>query len=214
MLGVSACPAAVRPHPPVHHPRGEGIAPLTLIRVCLSRVPADWPSTCRSRVTRTPPPEPPGRQLSGVCRDDRVAADYPHRLRPRRGGAHRRAGHKSASGPRADTVGTGQPGRRPPLRGHVYAVLPTPPARQADRATTVPSWLLCASPRPPYVFGFRRTAARCGGMATAGCLGPALMAGRVGARRRQALRVLLRASRPHEFAGAESGLSRRPGSRT
>jgi hypothetical protein len=148
VLGVSACPAAVRPHPPVHHPRGEAIAPLTLTQVCRPRIPADWPSNCRPRVTRTPPPEPPGRQLSGVCRDDRVAADYPHRLRPQHGGAHRKAGHKSASDPRGDTVGTDQPGRHPQPRGHVYAVRPAPPARQADRATTVPSWSLCARPRP------------------------------------------------------------------
>jgi len=86
-------------------------APLPLTRewthrVCLPQIPADRASTCRSRVARRPPPEPTAHHQGGVCRDDRVAAEYPHRPRPRRQCAARTAGHKSASGPRADTVGT------------------------------------------------------------------------------------------------------------
>ena len=78
-------------------------------------MPAGCASSCRPRaarrrrVARILLREAAAHQPGGVCRDARVAAGCPHRWRPRRGGAHRRAGHKSASGPRADTVGANRP---------------------------------------------------------------------------------------------------------
>jgi hypothetical protein len=97
-----------------HNPRGERIAPNARHPLRdppgLSVAGAGWlgeqlsasgsPNTAAGSGR-----SPAGRSLPGC----RVAAGCPHRWRPRRGGAHRRAGHKSASGPRADTVGTDRP---------------------------------------------------------------------------------------------------------